>query len=150
MLSDFLGRNDLRRRLRPGWRVRDAATWQLPYATTRPAARAFDGAMLVGDAARFVDSLTGEGIHNAVASGMAAAAVAHEALERGDISRAALDAYTRRSELEIAALTRKSFAIQKYVTAFPPVLETLFILAGAAPARVSRWVNRRSTDFVLR
>jgi menaquinone-9 beta-reductase len=150
LLDDFLCRHDVRRRLRPNWRLRGAATWQLPYATTRPAARAFDGAMLVGDAARLVDSLTGEGIHNAVASGMAAADAAHEALKRGDTSRTALDAYTRRSDRELAALTRKSYAIQKYVTAFPPVLEALFILAGAAPARVSRWVNRRSTDFVLR
>jgi len=150
LLDDFLGRHDVRRRLRPNWRVRDASTWQLPYATSRPSARAFDGAMLVGNAARFVDSLTGEGIHNAVATGMAAAAVAHEALARGDTSRAALNEYVRRSERELAAMTRKSFAIQKYVTAFPPVLETLFILAGVAPANVSRWVNRRSTDFVLR
>ena len=150
LLDDFLGRHDVRRRLRPDWRVRDASTWQLPYATTRPAALAFDGAMLVGDAARLVDSLTGEGIHNAVVSGAVAAAIAHEALECGDTSRAALEAYARRCERELGAFARKSYSIQKYVTAFPPILESLFILAGAAPARVSRWVNRRSTDFVLR
>jgi geranylgeranyl reductase family protein len=150
LLDDLLARADLRRRLRGGWRLRDAATWQLPYATRRTSARAFDGAVLVGDAGRLVDSLTGEGIHNAVASGVAAAEATHEALARDDTSAAALEAYARRCDRDLGALARRSYAIQKYVTAFPPVLEALFALAGAGPARVSGWVNRRSTDFVLR
>jgi flavin-dependent dehydrogenase len=150
LLDDFLARRDVRRRLHTGWRVRDAATWQLPYAGRRGVSRVFDGALLAGDAARLVDALTGEGIHNAVASGVAAAAVAHDALARGDTSAAGLREYDRRCERELDALARRSYAIQKYVTAFPPVLEALFIFAGLAGSRVGRWVNRHSTDFVLR
>ncbi len=55
-----------------------------------------DGLMLVGDAARQVDPLTGGGITNAMAAGQLAAEVAAKAIEAGDVSAAALAEYERR------------------------------------------------------
>ena len=52
-----------------------------------------DGLMLVGDAARQVDPLTGGGITNAMAAGKLAAGVAARAIAKGDTSAGALSAY---------------------------------------------------------
>ncbi len=52
-----------------------------------------DGLMLVGDAARQVDPLTGGGIVNAMLAGTLAALVAVEALAAGDTSAAFLGRY---------------------------------------------------------
>jgi digeranylgeranylglycerophospholipid reductase len=55
-----------------------------------------DGLMLVGDAARQVDPLTGGGIINAMMAGKLAAEVALEALTAGDISATFLSRYPER------------------------------------------------------
>jgi len=52
-----------------------------------------DGLMLVGDAARMIDPLTGGGVSNACISGQVAARVAKEAHEAGDFSRAFFQRY---------------------------------------------------------
>jgi len=54
------------------------------------------GLMLVGDAARLIDPLTGGGILNACLSGKYAGEVAAEAVRSGDAGLAALGAYERR------------------------------------------------------
>jgi geranylgeranyl reductase family protein len=53
----------------------------------------FDGGVLVGDAGRFVDPVTGEGITPAMESSLLAAGVLSRALESGDGSARALSAY---------------------------------------------------------
>lgn len=55
-----------------------------------------DGLMLVGDAARQADPLTGGGIANAMLAGQAAAHVAARAVEAGDTSKGFLAEYERR------------------------------------------------------
>ena len=54
------------------------------------------GALLVGDAAGFLDSLRLKGVHMAIKSGMLAADTAYEALARGDVSDGALHTYRER------------------------------------------------------
>jgi len=54
-----------------------------------------DGCMLIGDAARQVDPLTGGGIANAMAAGRLAAKVAAVAIAAGDVSQASLSRYER-------------------------------------------------------
>lgn len=55
-----------------------------------------DGLILVGDAARQADPLTGGGIANAMLAGKLAAEVAAQAVEAGDVSALALRAYEKR------------------------------------------------------
>ncbi|HJX38607.1 MAG TPA: geranylgeranyl reductase family protein [Anaerolineae bacterium] len=55
-----------------------------------------DGLMLVGDAARQADPLTGGGIANAMLAGQLAAQAAAHALEQGDTSETLLGEYERR------------------------------------------------------
>src|SRR5205085_2967491 len=54
-----------------------------------------DGALLLGDAARFYDPFTGEGIYRALAGGELASAVIDEALAAGDVSARALSRFDR-------------------------------------------------------
>jgi geranylgeranyl reductase family protein len=147
LLQEFVESYDLRRRGAGAVGLHGVATWQLPLAIPGRTKCAFDGAVLVGDAAHLVDALTGEGIHNAVASGMYAGEAVEQALQSGDVSRASLAPYEQRLERELGGLIRRSYRCQKYITAFPPVLETLFVLAGAFRGRVTRWLDRVSTDY---
>lgn len=147
LLREFVEGDELRGRGASAGSLKDVATWQLPLAIPGRRRCAFDGAMLIGDAAHLVDPLTGEGIHNAVVSASLAADVADRALEAGDVSFAALAAYENRLGRELGRLIQRSYRSQKYFTAYPPALETLFVLAGANRGRVTRWLNRVSTDF---
>ncbi len=61
-----------------------------------PADFVTNGLMLVGDAARQADPLTGGGIANAMIAGRLAAEVAAEAMEAGDASGGFLGEYKRR------------------------------------------------------
>jgi geranylgeranyl reductase family protein len=149
LLREFVESDELRRRHARVESLRDMATWQLPLATPRRVPRAFNGALLIGDAARLVDALTGEGIHNGVVSAVCAAETINDALAAGDVSRASLARYERRIDRELGPLIRRSYRSQKYITAFPPVLETLFVLATAHRGRVARWLDRVSTDFQI-
>lgn len=54
-----------------------------------------DRVLIIGDAARFVDPINGEGVHTALESARLAAAVADRAMVRGDLSAASLSAYER-------------------------------------------------------
>ncbi len=147
LLHEFVAGDELRKRGARKDALRDVATWQVPLAAPGATQIAFDGAVIIGDAARLVDALTGEGIHNAVVSGRLAGETVVRALEQGDLSRAALAGYETELQRELGSLIRRSYRWQKYVTAYPPVLEVLFVLAGAFRARVTQWLNRTSTDF---
>jgi len=146
LLREFVESDDIGKRGASAGTLRDIATWQLPLAAPKAAACAFDGAVLVGDAARLVDALTGEGIHNAVVSASLAADVVDRALESRDVSRASLAEYERRLEQELGRLIRRSYRCQKYITAFPPVLEAVFAIASAQRPRLTAWLDRTSTD----
>jgi len=75
------------------------------------------GCMLVGDAARQVDPLTGGGIANAMAAGRLAAQVAAAAIAAGDVSQPSLSRY----EQEWAAgLGRRMARNYRLRAAFPP------------------------------
>ncbi len=76
-----------------------------------------DGCMLIGDAARQVDPLTGGGIANGMAAGRLAAEVAAQAIAAGDVSRSRL----RRYEEEWAAgIGRRMTRNYRLRARFPP------------------------------
>jgi digeranylgeranylglycerophospholipid reductase len=55
-----------------------------------------DHLIVVGDAARMIDPLTGGGVHNGCFAALQASKTIREALEKGDTSKSALEAYERR------------------------------------------------------
>ena len=58
--------------------------------------RVKDGVILAGDAASFINPLTGGGIHNAMLSGKQAALVSANCLRKNDVSEKALNIYEKR------------------------------------------------------
>jgi geranylgeranyl reductase family protein len=74
-----------------------------------------DGVVLVGDAAGFLDPFTGEGIYAALRAAELAADVGGRALERGDVSAAALRPARRRRQAEFAAKTRVTVVLQRVI-----------------------------------
>ncbi|MEM6645009.1 MAG: NAD(P)/FAD-dependent oxidoreductase [Bacteroidota bacterium] len=80
--------------------------WGLPLAS-KPKPMAGDGWMLLGDAASLIDPFTGEGIGNAMVSGMHAAQWAGKALDTGDASKALLSGY----EADVLAVLKDEIRI---------------------------------------
>jgi 2-polyprenyl-6-methoxyphenol hydroxylase-like FAD-dependent oxidoreductase len=68
---------------------------------TRAHRTAAEGALLVGDAAEFFDPFTGEGVGTALHGAEMAAETLHDALRRGDVSRAALRGYEARRRFRV-------------------------------------------------
>jgi digeranylgeranylglycerophospholipid reductase len=73
-----------------------------------------DGVMLVGDAARQTDPLTGGGILNAMEAGIIASEVAAKALAAGDVSRAGLKEYEDRWRATIGRHISRSFEYKEF------------------------------------
>ena len=76
----------------PGGKTIEAIAGGVPVCRPLPCTVA-DGLMVIGDAARVVDPLTGGGIGNAMFTGRLAARVASECISAGDCSKAALIPY---------------------------------------------------------
>jgi geranylgeranyl reductase family protein len=119
LLDRFLEMPEIRKRLRPGVQVHDVATWQLNFGSQRNVQRAYDGAMLVGDAAGLINPLTGGGIYNAVMSAWLAAATAHQAFLKGDFTRDSLRMYEEFCQQRLWPAMRRSFFIQRLVGLIP-------------------------------
>lgn len=66
-----------------------------------------DGALLMGDAASFIDPLSSFGVKKALASGWMAAVVAHTALTRPELRGPSVELYARRERAYVAAATRE-------------------------------------------
>jgi digeranylgeranylglycerophospholipid reductase len=71
------------------------------------------GLMLVGDAARQVDPLTGGGIVNGMIAGRLAAETAVEALERGDTSARSLAIYQERVDRSLGRALARNYRLRK-------------------------------------
>jgi geranylgeranyl reductase family protein len=96
MLARFMEIPAIKKRLLNGGELKNKATWQLNFGSQRHKDYVFDGALLVGDAAGFVNPLTGGGIHNGMISGEMAAKTIHEALSAGNTSGQQLKIYEHR------------------------------------------------------
>jgi geranylgeranyl reductase family protein len=83
LLNRFMARHP--DRFRNAVRQSDVRSWPLPLAP-REQAPCEPGLLLAGDAAGMVDPLSGEGIWQALSSGMLAASIAAEALQAGELS----------------------------------------------------------------
>ena len=82
-----------------------------------PARLVADGLMLVGDAARQVDPLTGGGIINAILAGQLAAKVAVEAVAAGDTSASFLSRYEEQWRRSVGRKMRRNYRLR---AKFPP------------------------------
>jgi len=92
----------------------------------------------VGDAARLVDPLSGAGIRNALLSGMYAGQAAAQAVEAGDISEAALDAYERRWRARLEEELARHYLIKEALQVLDDTSVSTIVraMAEARPARL--------------
>lgn len=125
MLRDFLEMPAIKKRLKRGGQIRDVATWQLNFGSQKDLQHAFDGALLVGDAAGFINPLTGGGIHNALVSAELAAQTVHEALQKGDTSREAMAIYEQQCHEAMWAGMKRSYTLQAWLQRFPFLIDFL-------------------------
>ena len=130
MLQEFLAMPDIRARLRDGYAVRDVAIWQLNFGSQEGLQHAFDGALLVGDAAGFINPLTGGGIYNGIVSGLLAAETVDAALGRGDVSREGLRVYEERCQEAMWSGMRTSFLYQRILLKYPGAVDWLIRFLG--------------------
>lgn len=127
MLSHFLALPNIKKRLMNGGELTGVKTWQLNFGSQANVRRAYPGALLIGDAAGFIDPLTGGGIYNALVSADIAADIAQEALRRSDWSREALARYEQRCDAALWKDFRRSFNIQRTLLQFPLLVDLLAV-----------------------
>lgn len=131
MLQTFLEMPAVKKRLKPGFELRDVATWQLNFGSQQKELQhAFNGALLVGDAAGFINPLTGGGIHNALLSAEFASQTAVQALQKGDTSRATLQIYEQRCHEAMWRTMRRSYFIQRWLMRLPFLIDFIIKRAG--------------------
>jgi electron-transferring-flavoprotein dehydrogenase len=90
----------------------------------------FNGGLIVGDAANFVNSLRLKGIHLAMRSGMLAAETAFEAVRAGDVSAKMLSSYKRR--VDESAIRTELYPVRNVHQAFAKGTMIGSMFAGVA------------------
>jgi electron-transferring-flavoprotein dehydrogenase len=103
---------------------------------TQPALAA-DGALIVGDAANFVNSMRLKGIHLAMRSGMLAADTAFAAVRADDTSRARLAAY--KAAVDASVIRRELYPVRNVHQAFGAGTYAGAAFAGLAMITGGRW-----------
>jgi digeranylgeranylglycerophospholipid reductase len=116
---------------------------------------AADGIVLVGDAARMIDPITGGGVVNACKSGMIAGQVAKECHDAGDFGREFLQRYEKRWRAQIEEqLVRNYVAKEKILTlsddVFNKVVDALqgYKIERITTRDVLRMVNERYPEVM--
>jgi geranylgeranyl reductase family protein len=130
MLQIFLDMPQIKNRLKRGGELDGIKTWQLNFGSQKQLQHAYDGALLVGDAAGFINPLTGGGIHNGMISARLAAETIDEALKNGNTSQQELKIYEQRCHDAMWDSMRRSYFIQRWVLRFPSIADIFFSYAG--------------------
>ena len=73
-----------------------------------------DNLMLIGDAARFINPVTGGGIHEACISGMLASQVLKECMDSNDLSESALKGYEMKWRAEVQERFDRNYRIKNW------------------------------------
>ncbi|RLF30224.1 MAG: NAD(P)/FAD-dependent oxidoreductase, partial [Thermoplasmata archaeon] len=91
-----------------------------------------NGIMLVGDAARLIDPLTGGGIANAMVSGMHAGRTAAEAIEEGNTTEEFLARYQERWKADLWRTLERNYYVKEKLRLMPDRLlsEVFEVLHG--------------------
>ncbi len=111
-------------------------TWQLNFGSQKRVQRAFEGAVLIGDAGALINPLTGGGIRNALLSAQLAAAVIHKGLKTGDLSRQSLQPYEQSCHKAVWGNMRLSYLVQRLI--FFPRLADLIVKQARSNRRFAQ------------
>ncbi len=147
MFFDYINGPIFRGRHKSNLRIDDLKSWPIPLAGVKNFKRVFNGALLIGDAGYWVDPLSGEGIHNALKTGMIAARVAAEALRKNRLDALFLARYEKQSQKELGPVIRRSLLFVWGMRYMPWLLEWYFWLAGKNPIAFRKFFSNLSKDF---
>lgn len=125
MLQEFMEMPLIKKRFLNGGQLHDVATWQLNFGSQAGLQYSFDGALLVGDAAGFINPITGGGIYNSTLSGEIAAEIIDNALQNGDTSRKTLQEYDKRCHDAMWDNMKTSYRFQRAFMNFPWLVDLL-------------------------
>jgi len=125
MLQEFLEMPVIKKRLLRGGQLHNVATWQLNFGSQAHMVYSFDGALLVGDAAGFINPITGGGIYNSTLSAELAAQVIDKALQSGDYSRQTLQEYDQLCHDAMWDNMKTSYRFQRAFMNFPWLVDIL-------------------------
>ena len=130
LVDIFLEMPAIKERLNRGGELNDTAVWQLNFGS-QDMQRAYDGALLIGDAAGLINPLTGGGIHNGFISSLRAADVVDQAIVKNDFSFAQLAKYDDAVHQATQQNMRKSYFIQRSLLYFPGWVDLLLRFGGS-------------------
>jgi flavin-dependent dehydrogenase len=142
MLQNFLQLPMIKKRIKRGGELEGIRTWQLNFGSQKQLQSAFDGALLVGDAAGFINPITGGGIHNAIISSELAAQTINEAFAAGDTSRSQLKIYEKRTHDVMWGSMRRSYLMQRIMIRFPGLAEFLINRATTNKGLVQTFLDK--------
>ena len=142
MLDVFLDVPAIKERTNGSTKLSNVAQWQLNFGSKWDIPRAFDGAMLIGDAAGLINPLTGGGIHNGIISAKLAAIAAHKALASGDFSKAAFREYELQCTEHMKKGMKSSHLIQRTLLNLPFVIDMLVRWGSANGDLAQTFVNK--------
>lgn len=133
LLDEFVALPSIMARMGPSSTPRDVLVWQLNFGSeTFP--RAWDGALLIGDAGGFISPLTGGGIHNGMITGLAAAKTAIRAIDAGDTGSKALEAFERAWRRSLGFKLRAGYAAQCWLVGSPRRVDRITSLLARYPS----------------
>jgi flavin-dependent dehydrogenase len=133
---------EIKPRLKRGGELEGIKIWQLNFGSQKKLQHVYDGALLVGDAAGFINPLTGGGIHNALMSSIFAGQTIEEALQRNDTSRESLKIYEDFCHDAMWKGMRRSFFIQRWLLRFPSIADIFFNYAGEDGALAKTFLEK--------
>ncbi len=123
ILERFLKRPEIKARLSQNWELGEMMGATMNLASQENIRRAYNGALLVGDAGAWIAPLTGGGIYNAIFSGKTAAEVATEAITKNDTSLHVLRHYETRCLDHMWREIRLTYNIQRLIARHPFLIE---------------------------
>ncbi|MCP4356815.1 MAG: NAD(P)/FAD-dependent oxidoreductase [Chloroflexi bacterium] len=142
MLREFLQMPTIKPRLKQGGVLNNISSWQLNFGSQPHMQHAFDGALLVGDAAGFINPITGGGIHNSFVSAEFAANITDVALKNGDVSYDALKIYESLCHDEMWTTMQSSYRMQKWFMHFPLLVDILVRFGNQSQALTQTFLNK--------
>ena len=141
MVDIFLEMPEIKKRLKRGGELNDTATWQLNFGS-QDMQRAYDGALLIGDAAGLINPLTGGGIHNGLVSALRAAEVINQAFLKDDFSLTQLASFDDAVHDATSKNMRKSYFIQRSLLYFPAWVDLLLRFGGSSSSVAKIFIDK--------